>query len=81
MRLKPETGRTHPIRVHMAYLGAPLTGDSLYGTRVPGLGRHLLHCAAVCVPHPVTGETMTFTAPLPPEFADAVRACMPMPVF
>ena len=68
VRLHPETGRTHQIRVHMAYLGAPLTGDSLYGTADPTLGRHLLHCEQILVPHPVTGEPMQFTAPLPPEF-------------
>lgn len=72
VRLMPETGRTHQIRVHMAYIGAPLTGDSLYGTPVPGLGRHLLHCAEVCLPHPVTREVMTLRAPLPPEFLRAV---------
>ena len=71
VRLKPETGRTHQIRVHMAYIGAPLTGDSLYGTRVPSLGRHLLHCEEVRAPHPVTGETMILRAPLPPEFMRA----------
>ena len=75
VRVMPETGRTHQIRVHMAYLGAPLTGDSLYGTPVPGLDRHLLHCAAVSMPHPVTQVQMRFTAPLPPEFAHAVQKC------
>ena len=73
VRLTPETGRTHQIRVHMAYIGAPLTGDSLYGTSVPGLGRHLLHCAQVCLPHPVTRENVILRAPLPPEFLRAVR--------
>ena len=70
--LRPKTGRTHQIRVHMASLGAPLVGDSLYGTAVPALGRHLLHCMRVDVPHPVTGERLRIDAPLPPEFADAV---------
>ena len=73
VRLQPETGRTHQIRVHMAYLGAPLVGDSLYGAADPALGRHLLHCESVRVTHPVTGEALCFTAPLPPEFLDAVR--------
>ena len=77
VRLRPETGRTHQIRVHMAHIGAPLTGDALYGTAVPGLGRHLLHCECVRVRHPVTGEALTFTAPLPPEFAAILHACIP----
>lgn len=76
VRLMPETGRTHQIRVHMAYIGTPLTGDSLYGTAVPELGRHLLHCAEVRLPHPISGEALCFTAPLPPEFCDAIRRYM-----
>ena len=77
VRLTPQTGRTHQIRVHMAYIGAPLTGDALYGTAAPALGRHLLHCATVRVRHPVTGALLTFTSPLPPEFVGALRQCMP----
>lgn len=77
VRLTPETGRTHQIRVHMAHIGAPLTGDELYGTADPQLGRHLLHCASVCVQHPVSGREMTFRAPLPPEFTAALESCMP----
>lgn len=69
VEVRPETGRTHQIRVHMAYIGTPLTGDSLYGTAIPALGRHLLHCRTVQLTHPVTQERMTFTAPLPPEFS------------
>ena len=77
VRLTPETGRTHQIRVHMAYLGAPLTGDALYGTADPALGRHLLHCASVRVRHPVSDKVFTFTAPLPPEFADTLAKYVP----
>ena len=73
VRVHLDTGRTHQIRVHMAHIGAPLVGDSLYGTADPSLGRHLLHCESVRVVHPVTGAEMTFTAPLPPEFLRAVR--------
>lgn len=68
VRLTPETGRTHQIRVHLAHIGAPLTGDALYGTADPALGRHLLHCETVRVRHPVTAQPLTFTSPLPPEF-------------
>lgn len=67
VEVKPETGRTHQIRVHMAHIGTPLVGDSLYGTDIPELRRHLLHCHSVTLTHPVTRERMTFTAPLPPE--------------
>ena len=77
VRLRPETGRTHQIRVHMASIGAPLTGDALYGTAVPDLGRHLLHCERVRVRHPVTGADLIFTAPLPPEFDAALRRAVP----
>ena len=77
VRLTPETGRTHQIRVHMAHIGAPLTGDALYGTAVPGLGRHLLHCASVRVRHPVTREPLTFSAPLPAEFVAVLRQSIP----
>ena len=77
VRLTPETGRTHQIRVHMAYIGAPLTGDALYGAADPALGRHLLHCASVRVRHPVLDKVMTFTAPLPPEFVRTLANCMP----
>ena len=67
LRLRLETGRTHQIRVHMAHIGAPLTGDSLYGT-VTDCGRHMLHCYTVNLTHPVSGLKMTFTAPFPQEF-------------
>ena len=73
VRLQPETGRTHQIRVHMAHIGAPLVGDSLYGTADPTLKRHLLHCESVRATHPVTGEKLCFTAPLPPEFLAAAE--------
>lgn len=70
--VRPETGRTHQIRVHMAKIGVPLVGDVLYGTDVPGLSRHLLHCYSSEITHPVTGETMIFHAKLPEEFRNTV---------
>lgn len=62
-----ETGRTHQIRVHLAHLGHPLTGDFLYGQELPGLGRPALHSWKLALAHPVTGEALSFCQPLPPE--------------
>lgn len=67
VRLYLETGRTHQIRVHMAYLGHPLVGDFLYGTEDERIGRTALHAAQLCFLHPVTAEPLCFTAPLPPD--------------
>ncbi len=66
--LRPRTGRTHQIRVHMAALGCPLAGDWLYGTEAPELiGRPALHAAALELVHPVTGQALSFSAPLPED--------------
>lgn len=70
LRLELTTGRTHQIRVHMAYLGHPLTGDFLYGTEEPALiARPALHSAHLAFRHPVTGAELTFSAPLPADMA------------
>lgn len=65
-----ETGRTHQIRVHMAYLGHPLLGDTVYGAKrpVPGLAGQCLHAAQLTFTHPSTGERLTVDAPLPSWF-------------
>ncbi|MDE6260598.1 MAG: RluA family pseudouridine synthase [Oscillospiraceae bacterium] len=65
-----ETGRTHQIRVHMAYLGHPLLGDVVYGAKkpVPGLAGQCLHAAQLTFNHPSTGEHMTVEARLPEWF-------------
>ncbi len=68
LRLQLETGRTHQIRVHLAAIGCPVAGDYLYGQESPLLpGRFALHSCCVEIIHPVTGEPLRFTAPLPPE--------------
>ena len=66
LRLELDTGRTHQIRVHMAYLGHPLVGDFLYGREAPELiPRPALHSWQVTFHHPITAQELTFTAPLP----------------
>ena len=68
VELTPHTGRTHQIRVHMAALGCPLAGDWLYGTEDRDLiPRPALHAAALALDHPVTGEHLYLTAPLPAD--------------
>ena len=67
LRLKPRTGRTHQLRVHMAYLGYPLTGDWLYGTRSPDIDRSALHSHGLSFVHPFTGESLSLRSPLPPD--------------
>ena len=70
-----ETGRTHQIRVHMAYLGHPLLGDVVYGAKrpVPGLAGQCLHAAQLTFTHPTTGECMTVEAPLPDWFSAVLK--------
>ena len=64
----PVTGRTHQIRVHFASIGHPLAGDWLYGTEDPGLIlRPALHSYMLTMTHPVTGELLHFTAPIPAD--------------
>ena len=67
VRVVLETGRTHQIRVHMAWLGHPLAGDTMYGTDETVLPRHGLHCARTEFVHPVTGETVRVTSPIPED--------------
>ena len=76
LELYLETGRTHQIRVHMAYLGHSLFGDSVYGKRDASLNRHFLHAHHLSFRHPVSGEILDLRSQLPPELAqvlDAVR--------
>ena len=70
VELELDTGRTHQIRVHMAHLGCPLTGDFLYGVEDPELiPRPALHSARLALRHPVTGEDMAWSLPLPEDMA------------
>ena len=88
-----ETGRTHQIRVHLAHIGHPIMGDETYATgfktkagrlsedarnALEALGRQALHAAVLGFTHPVTGETLRFEAPLPPDIARLVAALRKM---
>jgi 23S rRNA pseudouridine1911/1915/1917 synthase len=70
----PVTGRTHQIRIHLAFMGCPI-GDTLYGHRHPTvpIERHFLHAARLTVQLPDEDETREFVAPLPPELEEAMR--------
>ncbi len=74
LRLRPLTGRTHQLRLHCSAIGHPLAGDFLYGTEDPALiPRPALHSSDLRMIHPVSGEEMHFTAPLPEDMAKLLR--------
>ena len=72
--LKLETGRTHQIRVHMAYIGCPLIGDYLYYPDHTRINRQALHSYRLSFLHPITGKALSFTAPLPEDMKRAFRS-------
>ena len=67
VRLVPHTGRTHQLRVHMAYAGFPLLGDWLYGERSERIDRPALHAETLSFTHPVTQERIALSAPMPDD--------------
>lgn len=72
LRLRPETGRTHQIRVHLAHVRHPIIGDEKYGRSLnrdlpPKVKRQMLHAHKISFSHPETGEEMEFTAPMPED--------------
>ena len=71
--LRLETGRTHQIRIHMKYLGYPLIGDYLYNLDMEYMTRQALHSHHMEFTHPITGEHMSFTAPLPEDMARVMQ--------
>jgi 23S rRNA pseudouridine1911/1915/1917 synthase len=93
VRCRLETGRTHQIRVHLAHIGHPLLGDTVYGSgfaasaralsdqaraALDKLGRQALHAVMLGFEHPVTGEALRFEAPLPPDLAALEQALIDM---
>ena len=75
VRCRLETGRTHQIRVHMAYMGHPILGDTVYGSKkpVPGLQGQCLHAVGLRFIHPRTGALIELSCPLPEEFQAQLR--------
>ena len=75
IRCKLETGRTHQIRVHMAHIGHPLLGDTVYGHKKPELGQssQCLHAGALCFRHPRDGRPVLVFAPLPTYFTQVIE--------
>ena len=75
LKVRLETGRTHQIRVHMAYRGTPVAGDVVYGNskKTYGLDGQCLHAATIGFIHPITKEYLEFTADLPDYFKDFLR--------
>lgn len=77
VRLRLETGRTHQIRVHMAYIGHPVAGDDVYGPKkvIKSLNGQCLHARKIGFIHPTTGEYMEFSSPLPEYFTEFLKEC------
>jgi 23S rRNA pseudouridine1911/1915/1917 synthase len=86
LEVEIKTGRTHQIRVHLAWIKHPVVGDEVYGAgrdktiqnvslraRIRKLGRHFLHAEQLGFNHPKTGAPMRFTAPLPPELSNLIE--------
>ncbi len=69
VKVKPETGRTHQIRVHMAYIGHPLAGDDLYGGSTSRIKRQALHCGSLMFCHPLTNRQVNIVMPLPDDMS------------
>jgi len=75
VELRVRAARRHQVRVHLAALGHPLVGDTLYGgPAIEGLDRHFLHASALSFRHFRTGEELAFASPLPPELEDVLAA-------
>lgn len=74
LEIKPRTGRTHQIRVHLAHLGHPVLGDAFYGVKAIGIDRQALHASHLGFVHPETRQTVHFEAPLPHDMKSLIRS-------
>jgi len=74
LNLQLETGRTHQIRVHMAFIGHPLLGDDLYGGETAWIKRQALHCKRLAFVHPFLDRELTFSAPMPVDMEKLLKA-------
>ena len=75
IRLKPQTGRTHQLRIHLSYIGAPILGDIVYNPKGHKADRMYLHAESleITIPGPEHGERKIFTAELPEDFKNAIK--------
>jgi 23S rRNA pseudouridine1911/1915/1917 synthase len=73
LEIRPETGRTHQIRVHLSAIGFPVVGDKMYGVKSAHLSRQFLHASHLGFNHPSTGKYVEFTSELPPDLAQALK--------
>jgi len=73
LEVRPETGRTHQIRVHLSAIGYPVVGDSVYGVKSPYLSRQFLHACRLGFKLPSSGEYVEFTSDLPPDLEQALK--------
>ncbi|MFC2013291.1 RluA family pseudouridine synthase [Chloroflexota bacterium] len=71
--VRPQTGRTHQIRVHMAAIGYPVVGDPVYGVKSPHLSRQFMHASCLGFHLPSTGEYVEFESELPPDLQQALE--------
>jgi 23S rRNA pseudouridine1911/1915/1917 synthase len=73
LEVRPETGRTHQIRVHLAAIGHPVVGDAVYGVKSPYLSRQFMHARCLGFKLPATGEYVHFESELPADLAQALK--------
>jgi 23S rRNA pseudouridine1911/1915/1917 synthase len=73
LEVRPETGRTHQIRVHLAAIGYPVVGDKVYGVKSAYLSRQFVHASRLGFHLPSTGEYVEFTSQLPPDLQQALK--------